>query len=89
MTGHANRQSAGKGASIGNLVRIMVSLSPDDMRRVSWLAQRRKHPVAKVLRDAVYAYMLPIAADADADISREAKAPAPAAHLQIKSKASP
>ena len=44
----------------------MVSLPPDDMRRLTWLAERRKIPVARLLRIAVWAYLLPIAPDADA-----------------------
>jgi hypothetical protein len=46
--------------------RVMASLEPDDMRRLCWLAKKRRVPVSKVLRDAVYAYLLPIRADADA-----------------------
>lgn len=89
MTAHAIRQNAGKGAKCGQMVRIMVSLPPADMRRMTWLAQKRNVPVANVLRDAVWAYMLPIASDADRDASREAKAPlcgdAPNLHLQSES----
>lgn len=65
MTAHTVRKKAGKGAECGQMVRIMVSLPPDDMRRITWLAQKRNVPVASVLRDAVWTYTLPIAIDAD------------------------
>lgn len=66
MTVHTVRlKRPAKGARTGKMVRVMASLEPADFRRLSLLARRRKVPVARVLRDAVYAYMLPIAADAD------------------------
>lgn len=46
-----------------------MSLPPDEMRRLVWLALRRGVPVAQVLRDAVHAYLLPIRADADREES--------------------
>lgn len=67
MTAHTCRyKRPARGAVAGNLSRIMVSLPPDDMRRLTWLAERRKIPVARLLRIAVWAYLLPIAPDADA-----------------------
>ena len=66
MTAHTRRfKSPAKGSRTGKMVRVMASLAPDEMRRLTWLARQRKVPVAKVLRDAVFAYMLPIAPDAD------------------------
>lgn len=47
--------------------RIAVTLPEDDFRRLTWLAKKRGVPVAAVLRDAVWAYNLPIAPDDDAD----------------------
>lgn len=68
MTAHTCRyRREAQGAVAGKMRRVMVSVPPDDMRRITWLARKRKVPVAKVLRDAVWAYVLPIAADADRD----------------------
>lgn len=75
MTAHAVRQRAGRGASIGKMARIMVSVPPEDMRRLTWLAGQRGVPVSKVLRDAVWAYLLPIAPDADRAAGLEAIEP--------------
>jgi hypothetical protein len=47
--------------------RICVTLDADGFRRMAWLARKRGVPMNAVLADAVYAYVLPIAADADAD----------------------
>jgi len=70
MSAHAIRlKRTAKGARAGKMVRVMASLPPDDMRRLTWLAAKRRVPVANVLRDAVYAYMLPIAADADREVA--------------------
>jgi uncharacterized protein YfaQ (DUF2300 family) len=66
VTAHTCRfKSPAQGARAGKMARIMVSLPPEDMRRLTWLAERRKLPVAKLLRIAVWAYLLPIAVDAD------------------------
>jgi hypothetical protein len=66
VTAHTCRfKSPAKGARAGKMARVMVSLPPEDMRRLTWLAERRKLPVAKLLRIAVWAYLLPIAVDAD------------------------
>jgi len=46
--------------------RICVTLDADGFRRMAWLARKRGVPMNAVLADAVYAYVLPIAADADA-----------------------
>lgn len=46
--------------------RICVTLDADGFRRMAWLARQRGVPMNAVLADAVYAYVLPIAADADA-----------------------
>ncbi|MBS0219159.1 MAG: hypothetical protein JSR91_00305 [Proteobacteria bacterium] len=68
MTAHTCRyKRPAKGARTGNMVRIMASITPEDMRRLTWLANKRQVPVAKLIRDAVWAYLLPIAADADAE----------------------
>ena len=47
--------------------RICVTLDADSFRRMAWLARKRGVPMNAVLATAVYAYVLPIAADADAD----------------------
>lgn len=74
MTYHATRKGCAEGSlSVDDKSpRIAVSLPPDDMRRLAWLAAKRGVPVASVLRDAVWAYLLPIAIDADADHRRSA-----------------
>jgi len=67
VTAHTCRfKKPAKGAKVGKLVRVAVSLPEEDMRRVLWLAEQRKVPAAKILRDAVWAYMLPIRTQADA-----------------------
>ncbi len=66
MTVHLTRTSRrAAGAPVGNMKRIAVSLPPDDMRRLTWWANKHGVPVSNVLRNAVWAYLLPIAADAD------------------------
>lgn len=73
MTYHARRSKPAVGSAVTDCnghrlsPRIAVSLPPDDMRRLTWLAERKGKPVAAVIRDAVWAYLLPIAADADRD----------------------
>jgi predicted transcriptional regulator len=68
VTAHTCRyKRTAKGALVGKMSRVTVSLEPEDVRRLAWLADKRKVPVASVLRDAVYAYMLPIMVDADRD----------------------
>ena len=69
MTAHKVRRKrlahgtpSGKGGG-GQLVRIMVSLPPDDFRRLAELARQRGQPVAAVIREAVWAYLLPIEPD--------------------------
>jgi hypothetical protein len=49
-----------------NSPRIAVTLNDVEFRRLSWLAAKRGVPVAAVIRDSIFAYLLPIAADADA-----------------------
>lgn len=67
MTVHTCRvKRQAKGARAGKMARVMVSLQPDDMRRLTWWANKHGVPVSNVLRNAVWAYLLPIAADADA-----------------------
>jgi hypothetical protein len=44
-----------------------TSIDEKDLRRLTWLAAKRGKPLASVIRDAVWAYLLPIAADADRD----------------------
>lgn len=67
MTVHTCRVNrTAKGARSGKMTRIAVSLEPDDMRRLTWWAAKNKVPVSSVLRNAVWAYLLPVAADADA-----------------------
>ncbi len=66
MTLHTVRvRRTARGARAGRMTRVMASLEQADFRRLAWLARQRKVPVAAVLRDAVWAYLLPIAADAD------------------------
>jgi hypothetical protein len=50
--------------------RICVTLDADGFRRMAWLARKRGVPMNTVLADAVYAYVLPIAADADSDTTK-------------------
>lgn len=71
MTVHTIRRkpATGSQAKRMGLVRIMASIPPDDFRRLTWLAAKRKVPVSNVLRDAVYAYLMPIAPDADRALS--------------------
>lgn len=75
MTYHSTRKGCAQGCGDKSL-RIAVSLPPDDMRRLSWLAAKRGVPVASVLRDAVWSYLLPIAIDADAEHRAHVKVPA-------------
>ena len=71
MTYHATRSRPASGSTGSNPFgqklspRISVALPEDDMRRLTWWAAKKGKPVAAVLRDAVWAYLLPIAADAD------------------------
>ena len=66
MTVHATRtKRQAQGAKTGNMVRVMCSLDPDDMRRITWWANKKGVPVAYMLRLAVWAYLRPIAEDAD------------------------
>lgn len=73
MTFHSIRAKAAQGARTRHPVngqkrspRIMVTLDEADFRRLTWWAAKKGKPVAAVLRDAVWAYLVPIAADADA-----------------------
>ena len=58
----------------GPTARVSADVPKDDARRLAWLARKRRVPLAAVLRDAVYAYVLPIATDADAARRRRRKA---------------
>ena len=61
MTAHTVRlKRKAKGARAGNMVRIMASFEPADFRLLQALANKRKIPVSRVLRDAVWAYLLPL-----------------------------
>jgi hypothetical protein len=61
MTAHTVRtKRKAKGACAGNMVRIMASVDSADFRLLQALANKREIPVAKVLRDAVWAYLLPL-----------------------------
>jgi hypothetical protein len=55
--------------------RICVTLDADGFRRMAWLARKRGVPMNAVLADAVYSYVLPIAADADADSRADLRSP--------------
>lgn len=68
---YRRRHKHGEGTPLYNGVtdgprRICVTLDADGFRRMAWLARQRGVPMNAVLADAVYAYVLPIAADADA-----------------------
>lgn len=71
MTYHATRSRPAVGSRRTNAMgqklspRISVALPADDMRRLTWFAAKKGKPVASILRDAVWAYLLPVAADAD------------------------
>lgn len=43
--------------------RIIVTMTPDDWRCMSYLAEKRNVPMQQVMQDAIYAYCLPIRAD--------------------------
>ncbi len=43
-----------------------AGVSASDVRRLRWWARTAGKPLAAILQDAVWAYLLPIAADADA-----------------------
>lgn len=74
MTMHTTRLKRANGTSRANghghklSPRIAITLSEDDFRRLTWLADKRGVPVAAVLRDAVWAYMIPITPEADAAV---------------------
>lgn len=74
MTYHTRRKKPGAGSQHGNEMghklspRISLALPPDDMRRLHWWAAKKGKPVAAILRDAVWAYLLPVAADADKEM---------------------
>lgn len=70
-TSYRRRHKHGQGSPLYDGVengprRICVTLDADGFRRMAWLARKRNVPMNAVLADAVYAYVLPIAADADA-----------------------
>lgn len=71
MTYHTRRKKPGAGTTGSNpngqrlSPRIAVSLPADDMRHLHWWAEKKGLPVAAILRDAVWPYLLPVAADAD------------------------
>jgi hypothetical protein len=73
---HKTRQGKAKGSARENAnghalsPRMAFSVNEDDFRRLCWLAKKRNLPVAAVLRDAVWAYLLPIAPDADREERR-------------------
>ena len=61
MTAHTIRtKRTAKGARTSNMVRIMASVEAADFRLLQALAKKRKIPVSRVLRDAVWAYLLPL-----------------------------
>jgi non-ribosomal peptide synthetase component F len=60
-------------------VAISVDLPTDDLARLTWWAEKKGVPVAVVLRDAVWAYLLPVRDDY---ATSKSKAAAPAPHLQ-------
>jgi hypothetical protein len=73
--GYRRRHKHGKGTPLYSGVpdgprRICVTLDADNFRRMAWLARQRKVPMTAVLADAVYAYVLPVAATADAEEDR-------------------
>lgn len=76
MTYHSTRKRPANGSARTNAngnklsPRISLALPPDDMRRLTWFAEQKGKPVAAVLRDAVWAYLLPIAADADREVAQ-------------------
>lgn len=47
--------------------RLAVSFNADDFRRAQWFANKRGIPLAEVIRLALWAYLVPVAADADKD----------------------
>lgn len=64
MTAHTIRtKRTAKGARAGRMVRVMASVDPADFAILQELAAKKQIPVAKVLRDAVWAYVLPLKAD--------------------------
>ena len=75
MTYHATRSKPAAGSVGSNPLghklspRIAVSIPDDDMRVLAWWAAKKGKPVASVVRDAVWAYLLPVRADADKEQS--------------------
>lgn len=68
MTAHTIRlKRKANGAKCGHMLRVMASLDPEDFKRLKWIADRRQVPIARVIRDAVWAYVLPIKTEADAE----------------------
>lgn len=51
--------------------RLAVSFDADDFRRAQWFADKRGLPLAEVIRRALWAYLVPVAADADKDAGLE------------------
>jgi len=77
MTYHTTRSKPAAGSTGNNPLgqklspRIAFSLPEDDMRRLTWWSAKKGKPVSAILRDAVWAYLLPIAADADKEAKDE------------------
>lgn len=62
MTFHSRSKRKVKGHGPNRFARsprIAVSLDPVDHHNIVWLAEQKGIPVAHVIRDAIWAYMLP------------------------------
>lgn len=61
MTFHSTSDRKPKGSVTGDQKspRLAVSYDPEDMEVAVWLAEKKGIPLAQVMRDALYSYLLP------------------------------
>ena len=48
-------------------MRIVVSITPDDRRRLMWWARKKGKTLPWAIQEAIYCYLVPIKATADAE----------------------
>lgn len=60
MTLHTARKIAANGRRRGDQVSIMAHLPADDFAILQRLAEQKSLPLTQILRDAVWAYVLPL-----------------------------
>ncbi len=62
-TGSEIEKKGTRSFNMPRMVRIMGSFPAEDWKCIVWLAKKRGVPVANVLRDAVFSYVMPIRPD--------------------------